>query len=315
MIGTARNFTLKFWGTRGSIPSPGSGTLKYGGNTSCLEVRCGDELIIIDAGTGIRDLGTEISKEAPVKASILFSHMHWDHIQGMPFFRPVYVPSNDFKLYGSKDWDMKLEFALKCQMQSPNFPVTLEEVNEVGARMEYIDIDAGTVFQIGDTDRITIKSVDLRHPDKTFGFRIEYGGRSLIYATDTENLPEPDERLTELASGADLLIHDAQYTYEEYYGLDGIPKINWGHSTSGAAANAAIAANVKQLVLFHHDPYHNDDVVDQMLHEASTIFPNTISASEGMVIDLHPLTEQDEVRTKETDSPGLYCSPTQATLY
>lgn len=315
MTGIAGTFRLKFWGTRGSIPSPGSGTLKYGGNTSCLEVRCGNELIIIDAGTGIRGLGTEIHKAGPVKASILFSHMHWDHIQGIPFFQPVYVPGNEFKIYGGKDWDTKLESALKCQMQSPNFPVTLEQVNETGARMEYINIDAGTMFQIGHTDPITITSIELRHPDRAFGFRIDYGGRSMVYATDTENLPEPDERLTELASGADLLIHDAQYTNEEYYGLDGGgSKVNWGHSTPEAAAAAAIAANVKQLVLFHHDPYHKDDLVDQMLQTSSAIFPNTIAASEGMVIDLHAFTEQAAPSLKETEAPSLLCSSTSAGL-
>ena len=315
MTGIAGTFRLKFWGTRGSIPSPGSGTLKYGGNTSCLEVRCGNELVIIDAGTGIRGLGTEILNAGPVKASILFSHMHWDHIQGIPFFRPVYVPGNEFKVYGGKDWGTKLESALKCQMQSPNFPVTLEQVNEVGARMEYIDIDAGTMFQIGDTDPITITSVELRHPNKAFGFRIEYGGRSLVYATDTENLPEPDGRLVELASGTDLLIHDAQYTNEEYYGLDGgASKVNWGHSTPEAAAAVAVAADVKQLVLFHHDPYHKDDLVDQMLQKSSAIFPNTIAASEGMVIDLHAFTEQAAPDRKETDTPSLLYSPASTGL-
>ena len=180
-------FIVKFWGTRGSIPSPGPDTVKYGGNTSCLEVRCGHELIIIDAGTGIRNLGAELLKEKQVKAAILFSHVHWDHIQGIPFFRPAYVPGNEFKLYGNKNWDTKLEFALECQMQSPNFPVTFDELNEVGAHMEYIDIDGGAVFQIGAEDPVTIRSLELRHPDKVFGFRIDYGGKALIYATDTEN--------------------------------------------------------------------------------------------------------------------------------
>lgn len=279
-------FRIKFWGTRGSIPSPGPGTLRYGGNTSCVEVRCGDKLIIIDAGTGIRDLGSELLKKTPVKASILFSHVHWDHVQGMPFFRPAYVPGNEFNLYGNKNWDTKLEYALKWQMQSPNFHVTFGELNEAGAHMEYIDIDAGTVFQVGDTDPVTVRSIELRHTDKVFGFRIEYGGRSLVYATDTENLPEPDGGLIELASHTDILIHDAQYTSEEYHGLGGDPRNNWGHSTPEAAAAVAIAANVKRLILFHHDPYHNDEQIDQILEAASAVFPNTAAASDGMVIEL-----------------------------
>ena len=282
----SEEFNVRFWGTRGSVPAPGPETVIYGGNTSCVEVRCGGELIILDAGTGIRGLGTELLKDMPIKASILFSHVHWDHIQGIPFFRPAYKLGNEFKLYGGKDWDTRLEYALRWQMQSPTFPVTFEEVNSVGAKMEYIDIDVDTVFTIGDKDQISVRSAELRHPDKAFGFRIEYAGKSLIYATDTENLPEPDEKLVELATGADLLIHDAQYTSEEYYGVNTDPKRNWGHSTPEAAAGAAIAANVKKLVLFHHDPYHDDETVSQILKIASAIFPNTVAAYEGMLIEL-----------------------------
>ena len=288
MCNSEGKFRIKFWGTRGSIPSPGPDTLRYGGNTSCVEARCGDELIIIDAGTGIRDLGTELLKETPIKASILFSHVHWDHIQGIPFFRPVYIPGNEFRLYGNRNWDTKLEYALKWQMQSPNFPVTLNELNEVGAHMEYIDIDAGTVFHVGDTEQVTIRSAELRHPDKAFGFRIEYGGKSVVYATDTEDIPGPNEQLLELAYGADLFIHDAQYTSDEYYGENGDSKRNWGHSTPEAAAKVALAAKVNKLVLFHHDPYHSDAQVDRMVEVASAIFPDTIAAFEGMVIELEP---------------------------
>ena len=297
---------VRFWGTRGSIPTPGPETLRYGGNTSCLEVRCGEEIIILDAGTGIRNLGTELLKEMPVKASILFSHMHWDHIQGIPFFRPAYIPGNEFKLYGNKDWDTNLEYALELQMQSPNFPVTLEEMNAVGAKMEYINIEAGAVFHIGDAEQITVQSVELCHPDKAFGFRIEYEDISIVYATDTESLPEPDERLVELAYGADLLIHDAQYSTNEYYGESGNSKKNWGHSTPEAAAEVAIAANVKKLVLFHHDPYHDDETVDRMSQAASAIFPNTVVASENMTIELQNAMVPAEFCPVEIGTPRVY---------
>ena len=279
-------FRVRFWGARGCIPTPGVGTLKYGGNTACVEVRCGEELIIMDAGTGIRELGMELMKEIPVKASILFSHVHWDHVQGIPFFQPAYEAGNEFRLYGSKNWDVKLEYALEYQMQNPNFPLNIEELKTVGAKMEYIDIEAGEHFKIGSKDQVTIRSAELHHTDKAFGFRIEYSDKILTYATDTESLPKPDKSLVELARCADLLIHDAQYTSEEYYGLNGDPKRNWGHSTPEAAAEVAIVANVKKLVLFHHDPYHNDAKVDGMLQVAATIFPNTVAASEGMVIEL-----------------------------
>ena len=286
---------VRFWGTRGSIPAPGPETLRYGGNTSCVEVRCGKEIIILDAGTGIRNLGTELLKEMPVKASILFSHMHWDHIQGIPFFRPAYVPGNEFRLYGNKDWNTKLEYVLRWQMQRSNVPVTLEDVSAVGAKMEYIAIDAGSVFHIGDADQITVRSIKLRHPDKAFGFRIDYEDKSLVYATDTENMPKPDKNLVELAYGADLLIHDAQYTTEEYYGEYGDAREAWGHSTPEAAATVALSANVKKLILFHHDPYHDDAKVAKMSQTASAIFPNTVVASENMTIKLQRATELQRI--------------------
>jgi len=277
---------VRFWGTRGSVPAPGQETLKYGGNTACVEMQCGKELVIIDAGTGIRNLGTELLKQMPVKAAILFSHMHWDHIQGIPFFQPIYKPGNEFKLYGNRNWSTKLEYALKSQMQSPNFPVTLEELSNVGAKIEYIDIEAGTTFNVGASGQITVRTAELNHPDKAFAFRIEYSGKNLVYATDTESLPKPDERLVELARGTDLLIHDAQYTSEEYNGANGESRKDWGHSTPEAAAQVAVAANAKKLVLFHYAPHHDDATVDQMLQVASAIFPNTVAASEGMIIEL-----------------------------
>ncbi len=306
MSTTTGKFRIKFWGTRGSIATPGPGSLRYGGNTACVEVRCGNELIIIDAGTGIRDLGTELLKETPISASLLFSHMHWDHIQGIPFFRPAYVSGNEFKLYGSKNWDKEVEYVLRWQMRSPNFPVTFEKMNKVGAHMEHFDIDTGTFFQIGDENPVTVRSVELRHTDKTFGFRIDYGGKSLVYATDTENLPEPDKKLVELASNADVLIHDAQYTTQEYYGVNGNSKKAWGHSTPEAAVAVAQAAGVKQLVLFHHDPYHDDAQIDRMLQTASAIFPNTTAAAEGTTIELQPTIAPAELYLAETDIARVY---------
>ena len=283
MSKSAGQFRIKFWGTRGSIPVPGHGTVKYGGNTACVEVRCGDELVIIDAGSGIVGLGMELLKEMPVKASILFSHVHWDHIQGMPFFQPAYISGNEFKLYDKGNWGIKLEQALEWQMQSPSFPVTLEEA---GARMDYVDVSDFSTFNVGDTEQITIRTAELRHTAKAFGFRIEYDGKSMVYATDNEGLPKPDKKLVDLARDADLLIHDAQYTSREYHGSNGHSKKNWGHSTPEAAVEIALAANVKKLVLFHHDPYHDDATIERMSESTAAILPNTIAASEGMVIEL-----------------------------
>ena len=276
---------IKFWGTRGSIPAPGPGTLRYGGNTSCVEVRCGDELVIVDGGSGIVGLGAELLKQMPVKASILFSHVHWDHIQGIPFFGPAYVPGNELKLYGSRDWDTKLKYALGRQMQNPSFPATLDVL---GSKMKYVDIiEHGAVFKVGSEGQIAVRTAELNHPNRSFAFRIEYGGKSMVYASDTENLPMPDPRLVELARGTDLFIHDAQYTSEEYYGLKGYScKKTFGHSTPEAAAEAAAAADVKKLFLFHHDYLHDDATIDRMQQVACDIFPTTVAASEGMVVEL-----------------------------
>jgi phosphoribosyl 1,2-cyclic phosphodiesterase len=238
--------------------------------------------------------------------SILFSHVHWDHIQGIPFFQPIYIPGNQFKLYGNKNWDTRLEYALKLQMQSPNFPVTLEQLNAVGAKMEYIDIDFGTTFRVGNRREVTIRSVSLNHPDSAFGFKIEYAGKSMVYATDNENIPEPSEKLIELASEADLLIHDAQYTKEEYYGLGQSSFKGRGHSTPEAAAELATIANVGKLVLFHHDPYHDDAKIDEMLLTASNIFPNTVSAFEGMVIELQIDNAENESYQEKSKMSRVY---------
>ncbi|MBD3181178.1 MBL fold metallo-hydrolase [Candidatus Poribacteria bacterium] len=283
----ADQFMVKFWGTRGSMPTPGHETLRYGGNTSCVEVRCNSEIIIFDAGTGIAKLGQKLQKEEPIQASLFFSHVHWDHIQGMPFFLPAYHPGNKLKLYGNKNWSTKLEYALRWQMQSPTFPVTFDEMNKTGAKMEYIDIQRGEVFRIGADKSIIVRSGELNHPDKAFGFRVEYNGKTLVYATDVENLPHVKKDFLELAAGADFLIHDAQYTHIEYFGLNGSsPRRNWGHSTPEAAAEAAKLAGVKNLILFHHEPTHNDDKIDEMLKTAMEIFPDTVAAYEGMEINL-----------------------------
>ena len=295
------DFRIEFWGTRGLIPVPGAETVKYGGNTACVEVRCGREIIILDAGTGIRELGTKFLRESSTRASILFSHMHWDHIQGMPFFRPAYVPGNEFKLYGNKNWDVTLEATLGGQMRKPSFPISLNEMHAIGAKMEYINIDFGTTFEIGDSQKITVHSAELNHPQRAFGFRIEYNGRSLVYATDVESLPHPGRELLELASGADLLIHDAQYTAEEYYKLSHNNDRSCGHSTPEAAARVALEAGVNKLALFHHDPHHDDKTVDRMLRKARETFPNTVAASEGMVIELLPSLQQNVYYTQRLD--------------
>jgi len=278
-------FSIKFWGTRGSIPAPGPKTVKYGGNTACIEVRYGNELLILDAGTGINGLGTELSNGHPINGSILFSHTHWDHIQGMPFFRPAYNPWNHFRLYGNKNWDITLKDALRIQMRRPNFPVNLDDIGLEGAKIGFINIGVGESFQVGFRDKATVTSFELHHTDQAIGFRIDYMGRSIVYATDNEGI-DPDDKVIKVAQEADILIHDAQYSYEEYFGLNGNFKKGFGHSIPENAAKTALAARVKLLVMFHHDPYHDDKTVDEMLEATSRIFSKTIAASEGLKLYL-----------------------------
>lgn len=271
-------FYMKVWGARGSIPTPGPETVKYGGNTSCLEIRCGNELLIFDAGTGLRPFGNELLKEMPVKAKIFLSHAHWDHIQGFPFFVPAYIPGNEFHLYGQERIDV--EEILRLQMTSPNFPVTLDEMQ---SEFQFHHLNLRGTIVLGD---IKVEYDQLNHPNGVTGFRINYNGKSIVYATDTEHYSCIDKTLLDLTQDADILIYDAQYTHEEYCGIHGSPKTKWGHSTWNAAVELAKAANIKQLVLWHHDPGHNDDFVGNIENQAKQHFPNTIAAYEGLTLQL-----------------------------
>ena len=274
---------IKFWGVRGSVPVPGPGTVKTGGNTSCVEVRCGKHLIILDAGTGIRMLGNELFKEGRIEAHIFISHVHWDHIQGFPFFGPAFIKDNKFFLYGGKNVTTTLEEALYGQMNYPNFPVMIKDLP---SGIAFNDLDEGEVITIGDNE-VMVNNVKLNHPNGVYSYRIDHGGSSLVYATDTEHYATPDSKLIEFARGADLLIYDAQYFPEEYTGESGGgSKVGWGHSTMVEGARVAKEAGIKKLVLFHHDPMHTDDLIDEKERRAKEHFENSIAAREGMVIEL-----------------------------
>jgi phosphoribosyl 1,2-cyclic phosphodiesterase len=274
---------VKFWGVRGSIPVPGPTTVRTGGNTSCVEVECGVHTIILDAGTGIRLLGYEFVKEKKKEAHIFISHVHWDHIQGFPFFNPVFIKGNTFYLYGGRNVTTTLEETLYGQMNYPNFPVMLQDLP---SQIKFNDLDEGEVIKIGD-DEVTVENVRLNHPNGVYSYRISYGGNSLIYATDTEHYSNPDAKLVEFAKGADLLIYDAQYFPEEYSGgSGGGSKVGWGHSTMVEGTKVARLAGVKKLVLFHHEPLHTDDEVDRKERIARELFPDTEAAREGLVIEL-----------------------------
>lgn len=276
-------FQIKFWGVRGSIPCPGSETVRYGGNTSCVEMQVGTERLIFDGGTGLRMLGESLLDEKPVTARLLFTHSHWDHIQGFPFFTPAFIKGNCFKIYAIPSPNgATMKQRLHDQMLHPNFPVPLQIMQ---ANLEFFDLEAGETLNFGE---ITIETRQLNHPGEAVGYRVNWRGLSAAYITDTEHFPDTlDKNVLWLARSADVMVIDATYTDEEYND----PKhsrVGWGHSTWQEAVKIAKAARVKQLVLFHHDPAHDDDFLDRIGEEATLAFPRTVLAREGLSIELVP---------------------------
>jgi phosphoribosyl 1,2-cyclic phosphodiesterase len=297
-------FVVRFRGVRGAHAVPGKATLKYGGNTPCVEVWAGGRLLILDAGTGIVNLGDNLlarHRQAgkPIVASILFSHTHPDHTQGFPFFHPAYEGTSTLYMFGPKTFDQDLEEALSRAMLAPTFPVSLEELpslkiistitdNEVILIGPEHEPQVRNVYREPVTSDPDVVRVDVYcspfHPSGSVSvFRIAWGGKSMVYATDTEGTYGGDSRLIQFATGCDLLIHDAQYTVEEYVG---IPKQGWGHSTLDMAAAVANRAGARQLVLFHHDPAHSDGELDAMQARAQELFPNSLAAYEQLTIRL-----------------------------
>lgn len=284
-------FQIKFWGVRGSIPCPGSETVRYGGNTSCVEMQVGGERLIFDGGTGLRILGQSLMAESPVKAHLFFSHSHWDHIQGFPFFIPAFIRGNTFKIYAVPSPNgATIKQTLHDQMLHPNFPVPLQIMR---ADLEFYNLEMGETLHCGD---VSVETRPLNHPGEAVGYRVNWRGLSAAYITDTEHFPDRlDHNVLALAWQADVMIIDATYTDEEYNDPK-YSKVGWGHSTWQQAVKIAQAAQVKQLVLFHHDPTHDDDFLDRIGEQVRKIFPKTILAREGLSIELRPGDDQiDEV--------------------
>jgi phosphoribosyl 1,2-cyclic phosphodiesterase len=269
---------VKFWGVRGSIPAPGEGTRRYGGNTPCVEMRFGTEIVIFDLGSGARALG-EALDPAGVRATIFVSHYHYDHLQGLPFFGPIYSPRNELVVYGPSRDGLGIKAILEGQMMPPYFPVTAEAVFR--AQVTYREFGEGQRLRLGGGE---VTALELNHPGGNLGYRIDYRGKSVVYATDIEHGSALDERFFRFARGADLLIYDAMYTDDEYHGRSGPPKTGWGHSTWQAAAIAADRSQAKQLVLFHHDPRRSDAEMERILRAVRRHRPEAIAARELMVL-------------------------------
>jgi phosphoribosyl 1,2-cyclic phosphodiesterase len=275
---------VRFWGVRGSTPTPQSENLRYGGNTSCVEVRVNGDIYVFDCGTGFRNLGKQLSQEQavngksghPINAHIFLSHFHWDHIQGIPFFEPLYNNRDSSFVFHSSSRTRGLQQALEEQMADPYFPVNM---SEMAAHRQFCTIDEGRTTLEG----CTVQSKWLNHPQGCLGFRMETQGKTIVYATDNEpGDPVFDKSVRKLAEGADLLIYDAQYLPEEYAAR----KQGWGHSHWREAVNVVLESGAKELILFHHDPDHTDSCIDAVVKQAREHYPKVRAASEGMEIVL-----------------------------
>lgn len=271
-------FKVKFWGVRGSIACPSPNHVKYGGNTSCIEIDVGDRRFVLDAGTGIRGLGNVFFKDGIKDCHLLLTHTHWDHINGFPFFGPAYDPSRSIHIMaGHLSESGGVQNVLSSQMDNPMFPVPLEAMQ---AEMRFEDFNAGESFQL--YPDVTVKTAPLNHPNGATGYRIEYGGKAACYITDTEHTPgEMDQNILGLIEGADLVIYDCTYTEEEFPS-----KIGWGHSTWNEGMRLCREAGVKQHAIFHHEPDHDDDFMENLEREARQAWDGNFVAREGLEVNL-----------------------------
>jgi phosphoribosyl 1,2-cyclic phosphodiesterase len=267
-IGTREHMNVEFWGTRGSIPTPERLYMKYGGNTPCLEVTLQDDdehILILDAGTGIRQLGLDLMKRPDrIRIYLCVTHFHWDHLQGIPFFAPLYSERCECTFVGCDPIDGTFEDILYASVHPPYFPVGFEEFK---ARVDFMNQCQGE-FDIGKY-RIGVNRIN--HPGGAVAYRIRADQRTIVYMTDNEIASSQSETdlyqdCIEFCRGTDLLVHDAQYTPEEY-----MDKKGWGHSSFEEAVHFAIDCGAKKLALFHHDPEHDDEVIDDMLERSHHI--------------------------------------------
>ncbi len=298
-------FIVRFWGARGSYPAPGPSTVRYGGNTTCVEVQAGKHTIIIDAGTGIINLGHDLLRRSqqqggkPIIATILLSHMHHDHTQGFPYFTPAYIGSSILYILGPRTFERDLEEAFDHAVLPPNFPVRLHEMPSFKIVRSMSETEAviltpyenqpyiynpyhEKVAYNSETVRISIHKSYAHPRNGVYVYRIEWRGKSMVFASDTEGYINTDRRLVKFASQTDLLIHDAQYSDADYISN----RQGWGHSTPRMACEVARLSEAKRLALSHHEPRYDDAMIAELEREAQQLFPNTVAAYEGLEIVL-----------------------------
>lgn len=270
------DFFVQFWGVRGSIPCPGGDMVRYGGNTSCLEIRCGSYILILDGGTGLRLFDHSRSGAGPLDADVLFTHTHLDHICGWPYFTSLLDPQSTINVWcGHLLPDHTIEQILGGLLSEPFMPVQNQGIR---ARIDYRDFTAGET--LNPRSGVTLHTALLNHPQGATGYRVEFGGKSICYITDTEHQPgEPDRKILRLIEGADVVIYDSTYTDEEFP-----DHVTWGHSTWQEGVRLCDAANVGQFVVFHHDPGHDDSFMDGIAKDVERARPGSLVAREGMVL-------------------------------
>ncbi|MEO5926760.1 MAG: MBL fold metallo-hydrolase [Bryobacteraceae bacterium] len=265
---------LRFWGVRGSVAVPGAATLEFGGNTSCVELEGARDVILFDAGTGIREAGLSIAARGASRIHLFLTHFHWDHIQGIPFFAPLFLANVHVTIYSSV-YSAPLRESLEASMAVPFFPIGFETF---AARVDFVDLGVGSA----NIDGVVVRPFEVNHPQGACAYDVQCGGPRFIYAPDREhgdaNL---DATFLEAARGATVLVISSQYTPEEYETHRG-----WGHSTWLESTRVARAAGVDSLVLFHHDPLHSDEMLRRIEQEARRKFADTFMAKEGWAFEL-----------------------------
>jgi phosphoribosyl 1,2-cyclic phosphodiesterase len=279
VTGPTADFAVQFWGVRGQISTPGKETIRYGGNTSCVEMRVGEKRLIFDGGSGLRLLGNNLLRQMPVEGHIFFTHCHWDSIQGFPFFTPAFIPGNCFHVYGATASNGALmEQRLDRQMLAPNFPVPLQFMR---SELKFYDLTPGNVISLGD---VTVEAVFLNYSHRSMGYRVTWQGRSAVYATARSSYRDRlDQNLLHLAREADLLIMDAPYAISAKDTLKSDP-LSWQDELWQTGIATAKAAGVKRIVMSRYSPDHDDDFLDKVEAQVQSVFPNDLLAREGMIL-------------------------------